>query len=172
MLNKKLQTDYWNEILLMKLEDSEDEHQVYGRIVGIKSLLMLLGVNTTKMPDQLDCLDMAQKHYWSNKVPRVSGSNNLFNSTHISLYLSSVGSVDLNFSLTRLHNITKYFPSAFSVNLLVNYWILSFVRLQHSSLALELLSSFVVSLLVDSFIQLLYIIVLQLIPDLSPVFCS
>ncbi|GJT53945.1 hypothetical protein Tco_0988999 [Tanacetum coccineum] len=124
------------------------------------------------MPDQLDCLDMAQKHYWSNKVPRVSGSNNLFNSTHISLYLSSVGSVDLNFSLTRLHNITKYFPSAFSVNLLVNYWILSFVRLQHSSLALELLSSFVVSLLVDSFIQLLYIIVLQLIPDLSPVFCS
>ncbi|GJS37424.1 reverse transcriptase domain-containing protein [Tanacetum coccineum] len=130
------------------------------------------GEDILLMPDQLDCLDMAQKHYWSNKVPRVSGSNNLFNSTHISLYLSSVGSVDLNFSLTRLHNITKYFPSAFSVNLLVNYWILSFVRLQHSSLALELLSSFVVSLLVDSFIQLLYIIVLQLIPDLSPVFCS
>ncbi|GKD70312.1 hypothetical protein Tco_1324402 [Tanacetum coccineum] len=33
----------------MKLEDSEDEHQVYGRIVGIKSLLMLLGVNTAKL---------------------------------------------------------------------------------------------------------------------------
>ncbi|GJV05999.1 hypothetical protein Tco_1343655 [Tanacetum coccineum] len=32
--------------LLMKLEDSEDEHQVYGRIVRIKRLL---GVNTTKV---------------------------------------------------------------------------------------------------------------------------
>ncbi|GJZ69455.1 hypothetical protein Tco_0633005 [Tanacetum coccineum] len=44
MLNKKLQTDYWNEMCyqLLKLMTKQ------GRIIGIKSLLMLLGVNIAK----------------------------------------------------------------------------------------------------------------------------
>ncbi|GJS16926.1 reverse transcriptase domain-containing protein [Tanacetum coccineum] len=44
MLNKKVQADYWNEMCykLIKLMTKQ------GRIVGIKSLLMLLGVNTDK----------------------------------------------------------------------------------------------------------------------------
>ncbi|GJX16426.1 hypothetical protein Tco_0217258 [Tanacetum coccineum] len=47
----------------------------------------------------------------------VSGSNNLFYSTHISLSLLYVGSVELNFSLTRLHNITNSSLSkAFSIS--------------------------------------------------------
>ncbi|GJZ79316.1 hypothetical protein Tco_0644153 [Tanacetum coccineum] len=45
MLNKKPQTDYWNEMCyqLLKLMTKQ------GRIVGIKSLLMLLGVNIAKL---------------------------------------------------------------------------------------------------------------------------
>ncbi|GJY99078.1 hypothetical protein Tco_0516508 [Tanacetum coccineum] len=45
MLNKKLKSDYWNEILLMKkLDDFEDKYQVLGRIVGIKSFIRLFGI--------------------------------------------------------------------------------------------------------------------------------
>ncbi|GJT15012.1 putative reverse transcriptase domain-containing protein [Tanacetum coccineum] len=42
MLNKKLQTDYWNEMCYQLLK-------LMGRIVRIKSLLMLLGFNTAKV---------------------------------------------------------------------------------------------------------------------------
>ncbi|GKB61498.1 hypothetical protein Tco_0917684 [Tanacetum coccineum] len=42
-----------------------------------------------------------------HNLSSVSGSNNLFNATYNSLSLSSVGSVDVNFSFTRLHNFTK-----------------------------------------------------------------
>ncbi|GJT90357.1 reverse transcriptase domain-containing protein [Tanacetum coccineum] len=37
----------------------------------------------------------------------ISGSNNLFNSTHDVLSLSSVGSVELNLSLTKLHSLSN-----------------------------------------------------------------
>ncbi|GJS79417.1 hypothetical protein Tco_0729298 [Tanacetum coccineum] len=36
-------------LLIKKLEDSEDEHQVYGRIVRIKILHDDLGVNTARL---------------------------------------------------------------------------------------------------------------------------
>ncbi|GKB32058.1 hypothetical protein Tco_0871459 [Tanacetum coccineum] len=56
MLNKKLQTDHWNEMCyqLLKLmtkqvkNPGKDEHQVQGRIVGIKRLHDDLRVNTAK----------------------------------------------------------------------------------------------------------------------------
>ncbi|GJZ55066.1 hypothetical protein Tco_0610259 [Tanacetum coccineum] len=46
-----------SERLLMKLEDSEDEHQVYGRIVRIKRLL---GVNTAKVGKKVTTAERLQ----------------------------------------------------------------------------------------------------------------
>ncbi|GKB61449.1 hypothetical protein Tco_0917635 [Tanacetum coccineum] len=45
MLNKKIQANHWNKILLIKkLDNFEDKYQVYGRIVGIKSFIRLFGI--------------------------------------------------------------------------------------------------------------------------------
>ncbi|GKF59983.1 hypothetical protein Tco_0176769, partial [Tanacetum coccineum] len=52
MLNKKLQAEYWNEMCYQllklmtkqKLDEFEGKYQVYRRIVGIQSVLVLFGV--------------------------------------------------------------------------------------------------------------------------------
>ncbi|GJW88024.1 hypothetical protein Tco_0163364 [Tanacetum coccineum] len=53
MLNKKLQTEYWNEMCyqLLKLMTKQMDRtsRFKGRIVRIKSLLMLLEVNIAKV---------------------------------------------------------------------------------------------------------------------------
>ncbi|GJZ41051.1 hypothetical protein Tco_0587937 [Tanacetum coccineum] len=78
MLNKKLQTDQWNEMCyqLLKLMTKQRKNPGSGRIVGIKSLSMLLGVNTAKVRVT------AVKHNLLSKIYS-SGINNIFDGPYI-----------------------------------------------------------------------------------------
>ncbi|GJW01974.1 hypothetical protein Tco_1560830 [Tanacetum coccineum] len=100
MLNKKLQVDQWNEMSyqLLKLLVKQQKNPGSGRIVRIKSLLMLLGVNTTKVRVT------AVKH---NLVFDKTTAWNEFSSTMASAIICLATNQNFNFSKYIFDNMMK-----------------------------------------------------------------